>query len=275
MKNHIRFTAVGSWLALGAALAFWLGSGRHSLAYERYKNPSSGAGNCSTCHGAFTDGTSLKGTVFPSNSKHTMHNASTSMATACNLCHTSGDNRNPYLGSSTGTTSTPGLGCAGCHVGPGLRNHHRLKGVTICDDCHPPPEASDPENVKPPYYGTADTKCDHPENLVPVANTNENWSVGDFIGLDNDGNGLYDAADFACGPYQLVSPAVVGNDIRITWITAGGRRDAVQASASPTGGFTNVASPLTIAGVGIITTNYLEAGGALKGTRFYRISYQP
>lgn len=132
-----------------------------------------------------------------------------------------------------------------------------------------------PENVKPPYYGTVDTKANHPENLVPVANTNENWSVGDYIGLDNDGNNLYDAADFACAPYKILSVAPEGANIRITWQTAGGRRDAVQASAMPGGPYTNVSPALGIAGIGIVTTNYLDSGGDLNKTRFYRISYQP
>ena len=61
------------------------------------------------------------------------------------------------------------------------------------------------ENVPPPYYGTVDTKVKNPGNTVLVANTNENWSIGDFLGLDNDGNNLYDAADFAITPYQVLS----------------------------------------------------------------------
>jgi hypothetical protein len=40
-----------------------------------------------------------------------------------------------------------------------------------------------------------------------MAMTNENWSLGDFAGLDNDGNGLYNLADAACGGSGLrVSP---------------------------------------------------------------------
>ncbi len=271
-----RFLLVGPTLASSvcAVLLLLLGTTCPTSAYPRYRDPVTGAGNCSDCHGAFTDSTSPKGTVFPSSSKHEMHRASTSMATACNLCHTSGDNRNPFTGSSTGTSSNVGLGCSGCHVGAGLRAHHANNGITICGDCHLP-ETPDPENVKPPYYGTVDTRVAHPENLVPVANTNENWSLGDFLGLDNDGNNLYDAADFACGPYRLVSSTREGNNVRLTWLTAGGRRDAIQVAPSPQGPFTNLASPLAIGGVGIVMTNYLHVGGATNGTRFYRISYQP
>lgn len=247
---------------------------RPSAGYERYRDPLTGTGYCSACHGAFSDSTSPKGTKFPSSSKHEMHRAITSMATACNLCHSTSDNRNPFTYISTGTTSNQGLGCSGCHVGAGLRAHHNVNGITLCYDCHLP-EISVPENVKPPYYGTVDTKADHPENLIPVANTNENWSIGDYLGLDNDGNNLYDAADFACAPYKIVSVTPVGRDLTITWQTAGGRRDALQASANPGGAFTNVSSPLAIAGIGIVITNYTELGGAANGSRFYRISYQP
>jgi hypothetical protein len=46
---------------------------------------------------------------------------------------------------------------------------------------------------------------------VATANLNENWSTGDFLGLDNDGDNLYDTSDPDCqsaipGP-MTVSPA--------------------------------------------------------------------
>ena len=258
---------------MGAGLLLLAGSSNRSGAYPRYNDAGAGGG-CSDCHGLFTGGTSPKGTVFPANSKHEMHNGSTSMATECNLCHSAGDTRNPYTYTSTGTANNTGRGCAGCHVGAGLRAHHVAKGVTLCYDCHLP-EASDPENVKPPYYGTVDTKADHPENLVAAANTNENWSVGDFMGLDNDGNTLYDAADFACSPYRILSVTKEGNNVRITWQTAGGRTDAIQASRNVVGTYSNVSSALPITGVGVVTTNYVEVGGATNAMRFYRLKFSP
>ncbi len=273
MKNHHHQYLSTLSACLITAGAF-LCSLHPSAGYPRYRDPMTNTGNCSACHGAFTDSTSPKGTTFPSGNKHEMHRAATSMDTDCNLCHSNGDNRNPYTYTSNGTASNQGLGCSGCHVGAGLRAHHVANGIDICNDCHLP-ELSVPENVKPPYYGTIDTKADHPENLIPTANTNENWSVGDYLGLDNDGNNLYDAADFACGPYQVLSVTPVGNDIQITWKTAGGRRDAVQSAATLGGAYTNVSSPMTIMGIGVVTTNYLDVGAATKGSRFYRISYQP
>ena len=41
------------------------------------------------------------------------------------------------------------------------------------------------------------------------------------------------------------------------------------------GAYSNVSSALTIPGVGLVTTNYLEVNGALKSSRFYRMKYMP
>ena len=242
-----------------------------SQASRQYTDPD---GGCVNCHGDFRGATSTKGTVFPNNKNHDMHQDSAYMGTACDLCH-SGTSRVPvYIGSSNGTTNNPGLGCTGCHVASGLRAHHVINGVTECYDCHTA-ETAPAENVKPPYYGTADTKANNPGNTALVANTNENWSVGDFLGLDNDGNNLYDLADFAVGPYRLLSVNREGNNVRITWQTAGGRTDAVQASGAVAGSYSNVSPPLAIPGVGLVTTNYVEVGGATNKLRFYRLKFVP
>jgi hypothetical protein len=234
-------------------------------AYDTYSE------GCINCHGAFNGPTSTKGTVFPSGSNHEMHRGANSMATACNLCHTG---TNPpvtvHIGSSIGTANNPGLGCTGCHVGAGLRAHHLINNVTECLDCHDA-EVSPAENVSPPYYGTADTRVRNPGNDVLAANTNENWSVGDFIGLDNDGNNLYDLADYAIGPFRLLSVGREGDNIRVTWLTAGGRTDAVLASRVAPGPYLNAVSPFAIAGVGLVTTNYLDVGGATNPARYYRL----
>lgn len=233
-------------------------------AYERYSD-------CASCHGAFTGSTSPQGTVFPSGDKHRMHRNSANMGTACNLCHRNDDNDNPFIGSSDGTANNPGLGCNGCHEPVGLRKHHVVTGTLECYDCHNP--ATPPaENVKPPYYGTVDTKARNPGNELQVANTNENWSVGDFLGLDNDGNNLYDLADYAVGPFRLLSATREGNNMRVSWLTAGGRDDnTVQAASVVAGPYTNLSASLAIPGVGLVTTNYLDIGGAINPARFYRL----
>lgn len=259
-------------LGLAASLALSAVLCNRGFAFERYNDPNIGGGNCSTCHGSFLDGTSPQGTVFPSGDKHRMHRNSANMGTACNLCHSSGDNDNPFIGSSDGTANNQGLGCSGCHEATGLRKHHRVNGVTACIVCHTQDPATPPaENVKPPYYGTVDTKANNPGNSVLATNLNENWSVGDFQGLDNDGNNLYDLADYAIGPYRLLSLNREGNNMRITWQTAGGRTNTVQAAAAVSGSYSDVSASLRIPGVGLVTTNYLEVGGATNLARFYRM----
>jgi len=256
-------TTLASIIAIG--LLTLVSSINSCQAYEVYSD-------CVGCHGDFDGPTSKKGTVFPSNSNHEMHRDAASMGTACNLCHTGGSStRTPvYIKSSNGTANNPGLGCVGCHVGAGLRIHHLNNGVSECQDCHDP-ETSVPENVKPPYYGTADTKVRNPANDVLLSNTNENWSVGDFLGIDNDGNNLYDLADYAIGPYQLLGATKEGNNLRVTWLTAGGRTNTVQAASSLSGSFADVSPAVSIPGVGLVTTNYLEIGGATNASRFYRL----
>ena len=251
-------------LLIGASLLALAVSRNIGQAYDDYSG-------CANCHGSFLGSSSPKGTVFPSNSNHYMHTNSASMATACTLCHMTPGEVPVYTWQSGGTAHNPGLGCSGCHVGPGLRKHHNINGTTECYDCHDPNETSDPESVFPPYYGTVDTKVNNPGNVVPVANTNENWSIGDFLGLDNDGNNLYDAADFAITPFRISSAAREGNNIRITWITAGGRTNTVQVSDNVGGTYSNLSPALAIPGIGQVTTNYLQVNGASSAARFYRL----
>lgn len=245
------------------AVSLAVASQNSSYAYEDY-------GGCKSCHGDFRGPTSTKGTVFPNNNNHDMHRNSANMGTACNLCHTGSSRVPTFIGTSNGTANNPGLGCTGCHVASGLRAHHINNGVTECLDCHDA-EPAPAENVKPPYYGTVDTKANNPGNTVQVANTNENWSVGDFLGLDNDGNNLYDLADYAIGPYRLVGVSREGDNLRITWQTAGGRTNTVQAAGEVSGAYANVSPALAIPGVGLVTTNYLDVGGATNLARFYRM----
>ncbi|NIO15724.1 MAG: hypothetical protein GTN70_01765, partial [Deltaproteobacteria bacterium] len=95
-----RFSVVFLCITALAVFAAWAPD---SEAYNRYND------GCQNCHGAFTDGTSTKGSVFPSDDKHQMHRSSGDMNTECNLCHTSGDNRNPFIGSSDGTANNEGF----------------------------------------------------------------------------------------------------------------------------------------------------------------------
>lgn len=259
-------------LLAGLATLLLFVTANPALGYERYND------GCMECHGHFTSAVSTKGSIFPEDNKHEMHRKSTYMNSDCDLCHTNGDNRNPYTGSSNGTAANAGLGCTGCHVAVGLRAHHAANNVEdsagdTCYDCHTDP-APAPENVKPPYYGTVDTKADNPCNDSMLPDTDENWTVGDLVGLDNDGDELYDLADFDCGPpYRIVAIEFEGNDVRITWESVGGRRDILQSSPDLSTPFTDVGSAVVIPGVGVQTTNVVETGAATQLRRFYRIRY--
>jgi hypothetical protein len=210
--------AISLFALLAGALVF-AALATDAVAYDRYKDADGTAGtNCAACHGDFTDGTSPLGTTFPSDNKHVMHRASSNMNTECDLCHTAGDNRNPWIGSSDGTADNPGRGCAGCHGrnldagndavsagrGAGLRQHHFIAGIQTCaqanchTDANPANYTPVPENVTPTYYGTVDTDADLPCNGTAAVETNENWSEGDFLGLDNDGDGVYDGNEGDC-----------------------------------------------------------------------------
>jgi cytochrome c553 len=273
MKQTKEYQVPRGLHALGASLVLAIGI-QSGVAYEFYSNPSTGAGNCRTCHGDFRGATSTKTppTVFPSNNNHEMHRASANMGTACALCHTGADRSVVSIASSDGTGNNQGLGCNGCHNAVGLRKHHRLNGVTECLDCHDSDGTPPAETVKPPYYGTADTKVKNPANDVLAGSTNENWSVGDFLGLDNDGNDLYDLADYAVGAFRLLSTTQEGNNIRVSYITAGGRTNSVQAAGAVNGIYTNLGSAFKVAGIGLVTNNYLDVGGATNQARFYRLS---
>lgn len=208
-EGFVSRVILNALLLASAVLVIGAASAR---AYPRYND------GCQNCHGAFNDGTSPIGTVFPSDDKHVMHRSNQEMNTDCNLCHTSGDGNNPFIGSSDGTATNVGVGCVGCHGreednvmgnpevvagrsgrGAGLRQHHDNSGVGICLACHLDASTASylpvDEDVFPQYYGTVDTNADMPCNDAAVPQMDENWSVGDLRGLDNDGDLLYDLFD--------------------------------------------------------------------------------
>jgi hypothetical protein len=191
MMNRKSLLALALGTVLSAVLVGLFGGGS-VVAYDRYND------GCNSCHGAFTDSTSPKGSTFPSGDKHAMHRAATAMNTNCNLCHRSDDGRDPYMGSSDGTALNPGIGCTGCHPAAGLRLHHVNAGTAVCLDCHSTDPTPTPENIKPAYYSTADTGAANPCNPTATANLNENWTTNGFVGTDTDGDLLYDMADPDC-----------------------------------------------------------------------------
>ena len=191
------------------ALAFWVPS---ADAYPDYTG-------CGACHGDFRasnyvslmDGQSW-------GNLHDLHRT-TMLGGDCNVCHSGASRKPVYIASSAGGTGLQAISCMGCHgrsqdaghddtsggLGAGLRQHHTRAGQTDCQGCHsdatPANYTPVGENVKPPYYATPGTG--HPNmptdpcNANPTATGKETFA-GSLLGLDNDGNDLYDLADPAC-----------------------------------------------------------------------------
>lgn len=192
-----------------------LTTSRTSLAYDRY-SVNRDATNCRTCHGDFR-ATSYVSPVDGQNwgNLHNLHR-NTMLAGDCSACHF--NSRFPtYLASSSGGSGLSPIGCVGCHgraednvagnpefgagYGAGLRQRHQDAGITVCGDCH---QDADPasytpvgENVLPPYYATPGIN----HAAMPTSACNDDGSenfAGATQGLDNDGDGLYDAVDGDC-----------------------------------------------------------------------------
>lgn len=169
-------------LYLVTACVLVLGTVTPSAAYVRYN----GSPSCDDCHPGFVKRGPLHKDV---------HVGSQNMTSNCQLCHVStGDNTEL-------ATSGVGLGCIGCHDGPGLRAHHANANVPPdangqrCVDCHAGDPAPAPENEVPPHYARADVRVNNPCGSTGPGG--EDWN-GDGIGLDNDGDLLVDDADGDC-----------------------------------------------------------------------------
>lgn len=171
---------------------------------------------CSGCHGGFRSSnyTSLVDGQNWGN-LHNLHR-STMLSGDCETCH--GNNDYPVsLDSSAGGSGLAAISCMGCHgraednvpanpsypfgYGAGLRQHHTSAGVSACLNCH---DDADPanytpvgEDVLPTYY--ANPGSGH--SNMPTSACNEDGSenfAGATIGLDNNGNNVYDGDDAAC-----------------------------------------------------------------------------
>ncbi len=193
-------------LVLG--LALWSTT---ASAYEQYSTNRT-SGNCATCHGDFraSNYVSPKDGATWSN-LHDVHR-NTMLNGDCNACHQAAGRFPVLLGSAVGGNGLQPLSCIGCHgraepaannrvVAAGLRQHHDNRGVTVCRDCH---NDSNPraftvvgENIKPPFYFTPDTA--HPNKPTDPCNAaGAEQRAGTAIGLDNDGDALYDQSDSDC-----------------------------------------------------------------------------
>lgn len=81
--------------------------------------------------------------------------------------------------------------------------------------------------------------------------------------------------------FRSISVAPQGNDVLITWTTAGGRTNSVQATGGDPGGgysntFNDISGLIIIPGSGVAITNYTDGGGATNGlSRYYRVRMVP
>jgi nucleoside diphosphate kinase len=85
----------------------------------------------------------------------------------------------------------------------------------------------------------------------------------------------------ALSALRIISATASGNDVAITWRTAGGRTNVVQATAGGVDGdytndFTDLTGLFVISGSGDATTNHVDTNGATNSpARYYRIRLAP
>ena len=197
-----------------------------AAAYERYSQDDD-ATWCRECHGSFRSSgyVSLADGQPWGSSLHDVHR-STMLSGDCNACHVGGSFSTVYLHQSSGGDGFEPVGCVGCHGvnpappspntglwGAGLRAHHTNAGAGpdsngfFCVTCHandPPPS---PESTEPSYYFTPDPS--HPAKPTDPCNPAPGFPehfAGSVIGLDNDGDLLYDEADSDCVTVPTATP---------------------------------------------------------------------
>ena len=193
--------------------ALLIGAGT-AQAYSMYSQ-----NNCDRCHGDFLDDpyVSLSDGQSWEDSLHSVHQFMVNFD--CATCHTGGRGGGSVLiRTSDGGTGLDPIGCVGCHgraeddasspsnggYGAGLRQHHNGAGAAICGSCHSDNGPSDDdvdESFLPPYYAdSAGSDSAHPNIPSDPCNPGgigEDYA-GSTLGLDNDGNGVYDDSDDAC-----------------------------------------------------------------------------
>jgi hypothetical protein len=136
--------------------------------------------------------------------------------------------------------------------------------------------------------------------VAPPLTAFQQWQVLYFTSTNNpaadpaadpDGDGQNNLAEFLCGTnptnslsaLRILSVVRHTTDVVITWTTAGGFTNAVQATTGDSHGgfntnFINITSPphIIIPGSGDVTANYVDVGGATNSpSRYYRIRLVP
>jgi len=230
---------------------------------------------CAGCHGSFTSGSysSLKGAAGGTwtNGLHDTHR-NTMLSGDCTACHGSGS-RTPVLMKSSASAAPFNTSCLGCHgrvegtaglTGRGLRAHHERSGAASCFGCHGESTASPvvPENVKPPLYITNASHPNLPKDPCNPSPAFPESFAGTTLGLDNDGNGLYDAADPSC---TVTAPVINLNPATLAF----GSIDVGTTSPAQTSAIRNTGTAvLTVTGVALCTGTSTEFAFTAPGTPF-------
>jgi len=237
--------------------ALLIGAGK-AQAYSTYSQ-----NNCDQCHGDFLDDpyVSLSDGQSWEDSLHSVHQSMVSFD--CATCHTGGrGGGNVLIRTSDGGTGLDPIGCVGCHgraeddasspsnggYGAGLRQHHNVAGAATCGGCHSDNTPSDDdvdESFLPPYYadlaGSDSAHPNIPSDPCNPGGVGEDYA-GSTLGLDNDGNGVYDDSDDACAAATPTPTPVRENECLCVphRIVPGGNLAALKKTASLGRGSTQI-----------------------------------
>ena len=121
--------------------------------------------------------------------------------------------------------------------------------------------------------------------LDPLSSVGDNGADGDpdhdgFSNVEEYQAGT-DPQNFNSTPFRITSIVKQGNDVLVTWITAASRTNVLQftkgaANGSYSNNFTDLSPVIIVSGVGLTSTNYLDAGAATNSpARYYRIRLVP
>ena len=126
--------------------------------------------------------------------------------------------------------------------------------------------------------------------LQPATTDFATWQLQYFGGANNpqaaptadpDGDGADNMSEFLAGTnprnsasvFRVLSVSPQGNDLLVTWQTAGGHTNILQSSGSLTNeAFSDTSPALVIPGIGDATNSFLQTGAAHNGSNsFYRV----
>jgi hypothetical protein len=218
------------WVPLAFALVLgWAGL---AAAYPTYDQ------GCNDCHGGFQENP-YRRLGADQNWGTDLMSGHLNVISQCGVCHGASLFDPVALNSSNGPNGFT-ISCIGCHGrdeggevgvdGAGLREHHRDAGISTCANtsCH----ANDPapplvgEDVLPPYYDldlavVSLTDPCNPGGMGEDYAGGGSSGVGNSVGLDNDGDGLYDEDDVVDCPepagvaLQLAALGTLGGIVRM------------------------------------------------------------